>query len=385
MSIKSIVVTASSHNYSQTPVEVQLDARSEFRSIKLTDAVSGALMPAQWERSGGGVELTWIEPGLEAGASKTYHVNISQGRAADSAEESVQLETDSEGRLDVLVRGEFVTSYFSGPQWQRPYFHPVMGPYGDPVTRGFPMVRDAPGETTDHPHHRGIYVAYGEVNGVDNWTEGSGRGHTVHREFAALESGPVYGLADALSDWVTPDKRSVLLRERRVMKFYNVAPSRLVDIDLTLTAAEEDVLFGDTKEGGIISLRVASSMDVARGGRLENSYGAVNENEVWGKRADWCDYSGPVNGLTVGVAIFDHPKSFRHPTYWHARDYGLLTTNPFAVSTFEGGGPSGEYVLPARDSLRFRYRIYIHKGDASEAKVAEKNNNYVTPPAVQVN
>ena len=168
------------------------------------------------------------------------------------------------------------------------------------------------------------------------------------------------------------------------MRIYNVAPSRLLDIDLTLTAAEEDVLFGDTKEGGLISLRVASSMDVPRGGRLENSNGGVGEDNVWGKRAAWCDYSGPVNGKTVGVAIFDHPESFRHPTYWHARDYGLMTTNPFAVSTFEGEGPSGEYLLPAGESLRFRYRIYIHKGDATEGKVAEQNSSYAGPPRVQI-
>ena len=104
---------------------------------------------------------------------------------------------------------------------------------------------------------------------------------------------------------------------------------------------------------------------------------------MWGKRANWCDYSGPVNGKTVGVAIFDHPKNFRHPTYWHARDYGLMTTNPFGVSTFEGEGPSGEHVLRARDSLRFRYRVYIHKGDATDGKVAEKYNSYVSPPLAQ--
>ena len=67
-----------------------------------------------------------------------------------------------------------------------------MGPNGDPVTRGFPIIENVPGETSDHVWHRGLYSAYGEVNDVDNWTEGEGRGHTVHREFEALESGPVY-------------------------------------------------------------------------------------------------------------------------------------------------------------------------------------------------
>ena len=168
------------------------------------------------------------------------------------------------------------------------------------------------------------------------------------------------------------------------MRFYRLPKASLIDIDLTLTAGEEDVLFGDTKEGGLIALRVASSMDVLRGGRMENSLGGVNEGDLWGKRAAWCDYSGPVKGKTVGVAVLEHPQSFRHPAYWHARDYGLLTTNPFAVSTFEGGGPSGEYLLPAGESLLFRYRVYVHAGGAAEAGVAEHGRLYADPPAVLV-
>jgi len=44
--------------------------------------------------------------------------------------------------------------------------------------------------------------------------------------------------------------------------------------------------------------------------------------------------------------------------------------DPFAASTFEGGGPGGGYLLPTGDSLRFRHRIRIHKGDTTEGKVA---------------
>ena len=55
---------------------------------------------------------------------------------------------------------------------------------------------------------------------------------------------------------------------------------------------------------------------------------------IWGKRADWVDYYGNVAGEIVGIAIFDHPKNLRHPTYWHARSYGLLAANPFGLREF---------------------------------------------------
>jgi len=35
----------------------------------------------------------------------------------------------------------------------------------------------------------------------------------------------------------------------------------------------------------------------------------------------------------------------------------------------------GDYILPAGEELKFRYRIYIRKGDIGEGKVAEKYHN----------
>ena len=283
--------------------------------------------------------------------------------------------------MDIRVGGSLFASYHYGPEWFRPYFHPVIGPHGLPVTRGFPMVANVPGETTDHPHHKGIWSAYGEAGGVDNWAETPTSGRTVHTGFEAVESGPVFGRAIALGDWVTHDRAAVVLKERRVLTFYATAPWRLFDLELTLTAAGSDALFGDTKEGGFVSLRVASSMDVPRGGRLENSRGGVGEPEVWGKRAEWCDYSGPLGGRTVGVAFMEHPSSFGHPTYWHARDYGLMSANPFGLSEFLGKGHDGSYNLPAGESLVFNYRVYIHEGDASAGGVAEMYRAYTDPPS----
>ena len=379
---KQIAVTEAGGIRGAAPVSVLLPDAGSARSVRMVKSSGGLAVPCQLEATEDGALLTWVAEGIEAGACGRYEAVLSDA-PAPRPEETVQLRTADE-RVDVRIDGELFTSYHFGAQWHRPYLHPLMGPYGDPVTRGFPMIEDVPGESRDHVWHRGLYSAYGDVNGVDNWTEGEGRGHTVHRRFEALASGPVYARAVALGDWTTPDRGRVLLGERREMRFYRLPVGRLIDVDLALTAGEEDVLFGDTKEGGLISLRVAGSMEVGRGGRMENSLGGVNEGDLWGRRAAWCDYSGPVNGKTVGVAIFDHPQSFRHPTYWHARDYGLLTTNPFAVSTFEGGGPSGEYLLPAGESLLVRYRVYVHAGDVAGGGVAEQGRLYASPPEVVV-
>ena len=384
MRTMTIVVSAPDQDIKNAPTTARLKPPSEFRAIEMTDAATHMPVLCQWEAKDGSVLLSWTEDSLAKGRSKTYEVTFTAAPPRPTGESGVQMKTDVDGRLDVLVGGNRLTSYHYGPRWHRPYFHPLIGPFGDPVTRGYPMVEGAPGETTDHVHHRGVWTGHGAVNGVDNWGEETGAGRTVHREFAALHAGTVYGRAVALSDWITSDGRAVLLRERREMTFHNVAPSRLIDIDITLTALDRDVVFGDTKEAGIIAVRVASSMDVPRGGRIVNSHGAINEKAVWGQRAGWCDYTGQVNGNQVGVAVFDHPASFGHPTFWHARDYGLMVTNPFGTSDFGRDGWEGEHILQAGESLSFRNRLYVHSGGAAEAGVAEKYDNYAGPPKVEV-
>ena len=98
---------------------------------------------------------------------------------------------------------------------------------------------------------------------------------------------------------------------------------------------------------------------------------------TWGKRAEWCDYFGPVDGKTVGIAIFDHPGNPRHPTWWHVRDYGLFAANPFGLHDFEKKpAQAGNMTIAAGKSVTFRYRIYLHEGDDKQAKVAERYQEY---------
>ena len=365
----------SSDEFPGGPVSACVEVPPGDGGLTLVEESSGSRKAAQ---AGGPGRMVWIEGPLAAGESRSYSVESEKEGGG-----GVEITDSGEGSLDVSVGGEPFTSYRHGPEWFRPYFHPVLGPHGLPVTRGFPMVADVPGETSDHPHHKGIWSAYGEAGHVDNWAEAETSGRTLHRGFETVESGPVFGRFVALGDWVDHDGGPAVLAERRTVTVYATAPHRLVDYELALTATGSDALFGDTKEGGFISLRVATSMDAKTEGRLENSRGGVGETDVWGKRAEWCDYSGPVEGKTAGVAFLESPESFGHPTYWHARDYGLMSANPFGLSEFLGEGHCGDYVLPAGETIVFSYRVYIHEGDAASGQVAAMYSAYTAPPSVQ--
>jgi hypothetical protein len=266
----------------------------------------------------------------------------------------------------------------------RPFFFPFLGPGGAALTRSYPMVQDVPDESTDHPHHRSLYVGFGEVNGVDLWAEPPhpNTGRIVHQEWVSRQVGPVAAEFDEHLQWVTGSGHP-LLNERRRIVAYATRTVRLLDLEIELTPASVAVLFGDTKEGGPLAVRVNSQLEGKRGGLIENAEGGRRETECWGKRSPWCDYSGSLDGRTVGLAIFDHPSSFRHPTYWHVRDYGLFAANPFGRSAFTGDARDrGDLILAPGESVRFAYRVCLHLGDARVGQVADHYHAYANPPTV---
>lgn len=361
------------------PVRIPLpaDISIQGETFVLVDTTNGERVPVQ--RDGERAVIAVIG-GLSA--ERRFRLEPS---AADGGGVSVTRKGQHE--IEVRVGDQLLTAYHDDPADARPFFYPVIGPSGQPVTRHFPMKPDAPGEDRDHKHHRSMWSAYGEVNGADNWSEEKNHARQVPQGESEIVSGPVFGRLTARNRWVGPDDRPQL-DERRVLTVYAAGPERrLFDYEINFTATAGDVQFGDTKEGGLLSFRVASTMDASKGqGRIENSAGGVGEKQCWGKPAAWCDYSGPVAGETVGIAVMDHPGNFRSPVHWHVRDYGLMTTNCFGDSTFAGevGGHRGDYTLRAGHSLTFRYRVLLHRGHAAEGGVAEAFAAYTHPPTVRV-
>lgn len=162
------------------------------------------------------------------------------------------------------------------------------------------------------------------------------------------------------------------------MIFYADPEIRKLDVDSTLTAVKL-AKFADTKEG-FFAIRVADSMREQNGGMIRDSNGAQREKNVWGKRADWADYEGMVEGQKVGIAIFDYPQNYNHPPRWHARAYGLFAVNPFGVKDFERTSTaSGGYSMQPGQSLRFRYRVIIYSGAEPASKIAAWYADYIKP------
>lgn len=287
--------------------------------------------------------------------------------------------SEQAGKLVIQIGGLPFAEYHY-QEASKPYLFPVLGPDGEPMTRNWPM-KDTPGEEHDHPHHRSLWFAHGEINGVDFWSESPKAGRTVHEKFDLISSGPEVGIIKELCKLVTREGQP-LGTEEYTLRFYNRSNQRLFDFDVIVRATETNLVFGDTKEG-TMAVRLAETMRLTQpknrpgAGHIVNSEG-IRDGETWGKRANWCDYYGPVGGRTVGIAIFDHPDNPRHPTWWHVRDYGLFAANPFGIHDFEKKPPeSGNLTLPFGSSISFRYRFYIHDGDEKQADVAGQYLRYL--------
>jgi hypothetical protein len=277
-------------------------------------------------------------------------------------------------------------------QANKPYLWPVIGPTGKAMTRAFPMqeLPDEPAAQRDHPHHRGITFGHEHMAGSDSWheratfakdAEGSPRlaslGGIVHRDFSLLTVDGERAVIEELCDHLDPAGKPVVT-ERRRLTFRADKAKRTIDIDQEFRPAPDagPSPIGDNKDAGLF-VRVPTSMavDSKQGGKIVNSEGQFDA-DAWSKPARWCDYHGPASGENLGIAILNHPTSYRHPTRWHVRTYGLFAANPFASKSFNAALPDASTTLAPGDVLRLHHRILLHTGDEQAAAVDDAWQQY---------
>jgi hypothetical protein len=292
--------------------------------------------------------------------------------------------------VHVAIDGKPFTDFvLRGGNAMKPYLHPLRSATGKVVTRHFPMEK-VEGEPTDHPHQRGLWFAHERVNGFDFWNNEADykspiRGRIVVTKISEVQNGPTVGSFKADLEWTDPEGRK-LLSEARKTTFRKTPTLRIIDLDITLTAAGE-VTFGDSKDGAF-GIRLAAALEEPEGGppksgntipgtgTILNAEGETSKT-VWGKPSNWIDYSGEVDGEKVGVTVFDHSENSRRAR-WHVRNYGLLAANPFGLKVFTGDKTQdGSLVLKAGESLRLRYRVVIHPGDAKAAGIGQLWDEYL--------
>jgi azurin len=286
-------------------------------------------------------------------------------------------------RIRVELGGELFTEYvYKGENHS--YLYPLIGPDGVTLNRSYPINDQVLGEEHDHPHHTSLWLGHGDVNGYDFWHKEQKKGNKNRpvgkieaEKLLVAESGPE-GRVKIRSAWKT-GSGEVLLKDITEIKFSGDSQKRIIDYTVTLFAQQQDVVFGDNKEG-FMAARLHPALrlqgEVARGSII-NSEG-VTDKQAWGKRARWVSYSAPFSSENnsseknevYGVTVMDHPSNHGYPTTYHARGYGLLAANPFGLSAFEKKpAGTGDFKIKKGGSATFRYRWVLHKGDAKLAGI----------------
>jgi len=388
----------------------------------MTDEKTGRVVPCQFSVNEGDAELkgtmSWILPNE---AQKNLEVELKYDDKRHPlffrCDEGVAIWDRGDGQLEVFLDGQHVTSYVFNEAYERPFLYPVIGPDGLPITRRVPTLGD-------HPHHKGIGLALGDVSGkrgepgVDFWGLGvlgdPTQGRIIHQKFTKLEQGSVFALIREENIWRQNDEvkdvtrgrlleppssswkveGAILLNETRTITIWNVSPMRIIDIHTVMTPTVDEVILNAdvekkdmAKENGPLAIRVADNMRGTVEGVIVNSEGGRTEKECWGRRARWVDYYGPVisGGPVNGIAAMDHPDNLRHPTAWHVRDYGLFAANPFYDKKPEWPDQGPVYLSRAKgEKLDMCYRVYIHRGDEKEGRVEQKWREWVSPPEARI-
>lgn len=310
----------------------------------------------------------------------------------------------AEKKVDVMVDGELFTSYIYPENIKKPVLWPLMSPEGNMLTRSYPMVNKA-GDRTDHPHHVGVWLNYGDVNGLDFWNNSEAipeedrnkYGTIYHKSIDKAESGTGKATLITTSLWKSPDDK-VMLTEETTFDFKAMGDVRIIDRTTTLTAMIDEVKFTDNKEG-MFGIRVARELELPSDEPTElmDSHGVVTKvekmdntnvkgnyrsakgvegDEVWGTRATWMKLSSNINGEPVSLAIIDNPSNVGYPTYWHARGYGLFAANTLGQKVFSEGKEEMNFGLKKGESVTFKYRLVVAGEDLGDDQINALADEY---------
>jgi hypothetical protein len=277
------------------------------------------------------------------------------------SEPAVRL-TKTDDTVQVTIDGREFTVFRFSQRLPKPFFAPVRAADGTILTRPVSGLDADPQLKLDHVHHKGIWLAVDEVNGIKFWAE---KGKIENQSVTVATASGNPAQLTVVNRWISPEGQPVLTETSGIQIFAN----RLIAYDIAFRPAEGPVSFHDTKEG-LFGFRMADSMRETEGGQVVNADGLLGTAECWGKPSAWVDYFGTVNGKTFGVALMDHPQNFRRSRY-HVRNYGLFSMSPFGEKAYTGGKESGApVVVKPNETLRLRYGLYIHQGDTKTGDVA---------------
>jgi hypothetical protein len=303
-------------------------------------------------------------------------------------------------KVEVFIDGKLFTAFIYPEDMEKQSLYPINSASGKTITRGYPM-NPRPFERTDHPHHVGLWLNFGDVNGLDFWNNSFAIKPEDKHKYGTIKfkeivsENPKKGELVTSSDWVDNDG-NVLLNEETTFIFSGDENLRSIKRISKLTAAKE-VTFTENKEG-LIGLRLDRAFEEpsnkpekfldANGivtevpimnnegvnGVYRNADG-VNGGDVWGKRSPWVALRADKEGEILTIVIIDNKNNANYPAWSHARGYGLFATNNFGGRAFDKNADPVKIALKPGQQIVFKHEIVIG-GDLADAEINKMAKNF---------
>ena len=251
-------------------------------------------------------------------------------------------------------------------------FHPVNTPTGETVTALAP---------DDHPHHRGIFFGWHDsefrspvnldkygpnkplralnITKADFWGWGSfatREGRVVEtRDVKLVRADAAHAAMEIRNDWTVRDRK--MLDEVNTAVVTERDGVYVLDLEYRLTPTVEYVLNRASFGGFDVQGRKdGESWFSSSKGKLDLPDAHYSLPDLNWPPEPWYDFSIRLkaSGRIVGFAVMDHPTN--PYTTWHNSSH-LWMLNPVITA----GGP---FTIPGGHTLRLRYRVVVHDGDA---------------------
>ena len=263
--------------------------------------------------------------------------------------------------LMITRDGRPVAEYFlKHPKVTRPFFSTLRAPDGTQLTRNFPP---QPGDPQDHDKlHPGLWLAFGDLNGVDFWRNNGRIEHVRFAEAPRLLEGVLTFSVE--EKYLAPDGKEVCRGMNR-FRFSANHYGTILGWEATLRRVDGPLTFGPQHEMGM-GFRMATPLCVTNGtGSIISSHGGRNEAGNWGRCGAWWDYAGVIADHRAGILVVAAPENTR-PLWSHARDYGFLAINPTGPPPGAQDVPSVPFTVATGAPFTIRATFILHSSPTVE-------------------
>ena len=234
------------------------------------------------------------------------------------------------------------------------YIHPLYGPSGEMLTRDW---------SKDHPHHRGIYWAWPEVE----FGKKLGDLHALQIVFARptgnirIINEPDYAQVEAENIWMWEDSIPVVREDAVIRAYRSNENGRIIDLSFRFVAIRDSVSIArrETKLYGGLNIRMQTP-------KFQSISFFTDSSANQPVRA-WSDLSGLFSGSETrsGLLVLQHHENPDYPG-----EYIQYPDLSWIQPTFPSSGT--RYKLAMGVPLILRYRLVVHSGMKPDNILSEK-------------